>query len=1432
MKKHHFSKHLLALLVASTLTISPLGKIPTLAASRQSTSFSFVPDSNLTMNLSTQASESITIEKIDHYDSANAIRGVDVSSYLSLMDSYEEVNSGITEDSKKIGFHDFEGNLLDKQGFFNLLADSGINYVRLRVWNQPYTNTGNGYGGGNNDLNKAIEMGTYASNAGMKILIDFHFSDFWADPAKQQAPKEWNSYSLSQKESAISDYITNALNQLKSAGVNVGMVQIGNETNAGFCGETEWTNMNRLFDAGCDAVHNFNNSNGTSILAALHFTNPERSGMYTYVASNLANYDGNSDGFAEGVSYDVFASSYYPYWHGTMENLTSVLSEIASSYDKYVMVAETSWANTFEDGDGHPNTISSEDDLGSYVNYDISVQGQATEIRDVCEAVNNVQTTLTNGNSAALGAFYWEPAWLPVSYVYNEDGSFNNDTYETNKKLWEKYGSGWASSYSGEYDSSDAGLYYGGSAVDNQALFDFNGYPLASLNVFNQLDYGTTISSEQNLLSNTGFEAQGNSWTLSGSGAEIKERYDDAKSGNYCTHFWSDSDFAFTLSQTVQIREDGLYNAYMFIQGGYDSEDTLSESNRFYLSVTDNEGNIYTSNNMTLNGWRNWQQASISSIPLKSGQTVTLTFHVDAQANAWGSIDDAGLYRVSDLPETEHTYGDWKTISEPTCTLNGTAQRTCSGCGNTETTEIPATGHTLSENSWTTTKEPNCTDTGEATRYCSDCDYFETKELPATGHHINSDTWEQDADLHWHTCTSCSEKFDSTTHTMEWIVDVPATESATGTRHEECSVCGYIGNTEEIPANHSHDYDSAWITNETSHWHKCECGETADLDVHTFSKWQTIQDASCESDGIELRKCKVCDFEETRTIPATGHTLSEDSWITTKEPDCTDAGEATRYCSDCDYFETKELPATGHHISSDTWEQDADLHWHTCTSCNEKFDSATHTMKWIVDIPVTGNAAGSRHEECSVCGYIGNTEEIPLNHIHDYETKWKTDESCHWHECSTCAEKTDLESHTFSAWQMIKEPTCVTTGLELRSCTVCGIDEIREITATGHNPDSSLWFNNATKHWHECNTCGEKSDEASHTMSWIIDFAATVYMEGTQHEECTVCGYIGKTETIPKITIEPPTETSTEETTERTTEISTTSSSTEQTTEITTEDLSSERTTQVTTEISFTEGTTEVPSTESTTEVITEVPSTESTTETITEVPSTESTTEVITEVPSTESTTEVITGTPSTEKTTESTTQVPSTEKTTEVSSTEEVSSLPKINDIIKVTTGQQSVTYRITSVATDGTGTVTYEKNNSNTATIQIPAKITIEGITYKVTSIAANAFKNNRKIRNVTIGNNVTVIGKNAFYKCSNLKKITIGANVTTIQKNAFYKCSSLKNIKIKSKKLKTIGKNAIKGIHKKAVIQVPKTKKAAYKKLFKKKTGFKQTMKFRS
>ena len=143
------------------------------------------------------------------------IRGMDASAVLSVEKSGAK-------------YYGYDGK---EQDVFETLAESGVNYIRLRVWNDPYDENGNGYGGGDNDVATAIELGKRATQYGMKVNIDFHYSDFWADPKRQHAPKAWEGMSADEKADALYDFTKESLTQILDAGVDVGMVQVGNEIN-------------------------------------------------------------------------------------------------------------------------------------------------------------------------------------------------------------------------------------------------------------------------------------------------------------------------------------------------------------------------------------------------------------------------------------------------------------------------------------------------------------------------------------------------------------------------------------------------------------------------------------------------------------------------------------------------------------------------------------------------------------------------------------------------------------------------------------------------------------------------------------------------------------------------------------------------------------------------------------------------------------------------------------------------------------------------------------------------------------------------------------------------------------------------------------------------------------------------------------------------
>lgn len=630
----------------------------------------------LSSDTSQPVAADIFVKKIDGL-SPDFIKGVDVSSILSLEQS-------------GVKFYDEQGNVQD---IFTTLHEAGVNYVRVRIWNDPYTAAGKGYGGGDNDLAKAIAIGKRATANGMKLLIDFHYSDFWADPAKQHTPKAWANLSFADKEQAVYDFTKTSLQQIVDAGVNVGMVQVGNETNQYFIGEKDWTNISKLFNKGSQAIRAVD----PKILVALHFTNPESAGRYAFYAKSLAD---------NGVDYDVFATSYYPFWHGTLDNLTAVLKQVADTYGKKVMVAETSYTYTAADGDGHENTAPRSS--GQTLDYPISVQGQATSVRNVMQAVADV-------GSAGLGVFYWEPAWLPVGPA---------SELENNKKLWEQYGSGWAASYAGEYDPDDAGKWYGGSAVDNQALFDFTGHPLPSLNVFKYVNTGATaplqidaiqpvsltvnageainlpetatatyndgstgtvsvVWNQQeleqaiakgagsytidgtaeggyavqanlsirkpNLLLNGSFEQNDRTmWNITyGEGTtphtDYQNKASDAKTGQYSLHFYDANRVDFRVEQDVYGLKPGYYDLSMNIQGG---------------SATNSDMKLYaTTGGKTLeqptnvNGWVQWSQPVIHDVYVADG-ALTIGAQVRADGGAWGTLDDFYLTFVRDADST------------------------------------------------------------------------------------------------------------------------------------------------------------------------------------------------------------------------------------------------------------------------------------------------------------------------------------------------------------------------------------------------------------------------------------------------------------------------------------------------------------------------------------------------------------------------------------------------------------------------------------------------------------------------------------------------------------------------------------------------------------------------------------------------------------
>lgn len=634
------------------------------------------------------------------------IRGADISSV------YSEYQSGVK-------YYDFSGKELvfsstsGEKTFFDFLKESGHNWVRIRVWNNPYDASGNGYGGGNNDLATAKLIGKAATDAGLKVLIDFHYSDFWADPNMQGAPKAWKDFGLTKKAEELKKFTSESLVELFAAGVDVGMVQVGNETNNGLCGETVKENICTLFNAGSSAVREAANAVKKEVLVAIHYTNVQDAGYYDTVAKML---DDNK------VDYDVFATSYYPFWHGTTENLTAVLKKVAETYNKKVMVAEVSYAYTLKDGDGHSNNVK-EDAEGLVFHYATTVQGQANAIADTMRAVCNI-------GAAGLGTFYWEPAWIPVS-VYDETAANAADILAANKAAWEKYGSGWASSYSAEYDPDNAGKWYGGSSWDNQAMFDFTGKPLESINVYKYVLTGTTAKAKLESVDDVSVAVLSDEdWKMpetvlakytDNSEKEVSVNWAEADVsaaktggvGTYKIHGTVAADGAsFEILCTLEVKQPNLLKNPGFeeedmsawvinvISGGADCAGRVADSNKrtgeyslkywseepvnftaeqtvaldkgiYELSaynhgaVSDNgenalyqlyaviDGKEYTVDS-SVTSWQVWENPTISSLNVAKDNTkVTIGIKTTVNAGGWGAWDDFYLRKTGDLSVSE-----------------------------------------------------------------------------------------------------------------------------------------------------------------------------------------------------------------------------------------------------------------------------------------------------------------------------------------------------------------------------------------------------------------------------------------------------------------------------------------------------------------------------------------------------------------------------------------------------------------------------------------------------------------------------------------------------------------------------------------------------------------------------------------------------------
>ena len=332
----------------------------------------------------------------------------------------------------------FYDNGIEQDGL-TILKNHGVNWIRVRIWNNPYVVGPEGVGGGNTDEAKAIEMAKRAKALGMKVLVDFHYSDFWVDPGQQKKPDAWKNDSGDKLVDDVYAYTAKVMQDFNAQGVTPDMVQVGNELNNGMLWpEAQLTEDNpngykflaKLLNAGLQAVHD--NDKDNKVKTMIHLAGVDVNLYHTFFDNLIVKNKVND--------FDIIGMSFYPFWHGTMDDLKNTMNDVSAKYNKDVIAVETAFGYTLEDADFEKNNFgTNEEKVGG---YKATVQGQATGLRDVMATVASVN------DNRGLGIFYWAPDW-----VINE------------KVGWKSNG--------------------GGNGWDNLTLFDTKGNALESMDTFN-----------------------------------------------------------------------------------------------------------------------------------------------------------------------------------------------------------------------------------------------------------------------------------------------------------------------------------------------------------------------------------------------------------------------------------------------------------------------------------------------------------------------------------------------------------------------------------------------------------------------------------------------------------------------------------------------------------------------------------------------------------------------------------------------------------------------------------------------------------------------------------------------------------------------------------------------------------------------------------
>lgn len=343
------------------------------------------------------------------------ILGIDVSTYL------EELSHGAK-------YYDGSRDIDPLDAFI----ENGVDHMRIRVWNDPKSPDGTPYLAGSCDINEYVRLAKLAKQKGFKLLMDFHYSDFWADPGKQMIPKAWANYGIREMCDAVYSFTKECLEITKREGVAPTLIQVGNEITNGILwpvGKLEingkrgnYDNFCRLIGAGCRACREAL----PEARIILHLERSHDKEVYQEFFNEMATH---------GIDFDIIGASYYPYWHGTPSQLMENLNA-CKRFGKEIMVVELGYGFTDKgytlDGKERRLVIDAECAVvpGVTDRYPLTPEGQAEYIKDFIALVRK------NGIG---GVFYWEPLWLPgegICWASEAGQAYINEEGKSTSNEW------------------------------------------------------------------------------------------------------------------------------------------------------------------------------------------------------------------------------------------------------------------------------------------------------------------------------------------------------------------------------------------------------------------------------------------------------------------------------------------------------------------------------------------------------------------------------------------------------------------------------------------------------------------------------------------------------------------------------------------------------------------------------------------------------------------------------------------------------------------------------------------------------------------------------------------------------------------------------------------------------------------------------------